>query len=307
MLARMVRRSAADILFCFVGADPGILTRAAKLADLAGKSCVFYVVDDFLSTMRIVGVDEGTIQGVRERSRAVLRAAKHVFAITDGLGEHLRESYGVSPTTLHLAFELEPRPMLTAKRQIIYLGSINFLYAEGLRDLFRVVERVRRSSGAELTVRLTVPAELAQRELGKLPDFVFSAPIQTSEGLAQEIASSLFAFLPYSFNSRERSMVTTSFPSKSMEYLAYARSIVVYGPEYGVATRVFRQMGLPSVVSSPRELEKVVHGHQAAWPEHSALYRSYLTAAYSRGAARKTLCDELGLEEEHVTERCPQC
>jgi hypothetical protein len=221
-----------------------------------------------------------------------------VFAITEGLGEHLLENYGVSATTLPLAFELQPRPLLPAKNQIIYLGSINFLYAEGLRDLFDVVERVSQTRGVELTVRLTVPAELAERELGRLPPFVVSSPIETSDGLAREIASSLFAFLPYSFDAREKAMVTTSFPSKSMEYLAYARSIVVYGPEYGVATRVFRKMGLPSVVSTPRELEEAVRVHQTAWPEHSLLYRKYLAAAYSREAARKTLCDELGLEAD---------
>jgi len=281
-----------------VGADPGILTRAARLADWSGKSCVFYVVDDFLSTMRIVGANEDTVQRVRERARTVLRAAKHVFAITEGLGEHLLENYGVSATTLPLAFELQPRPLLPAKNQIIYLGSINFLYAEGLRVLFDVVERVSQTRGVDLTVRLTVPAELAERELGRLPSFVVSSPIETSDGLAREIASSLFAFLPYSFNAREKAMVTTSFPSKSMEYLAYARSIVVYGPEYGVATRVFRKMGLPSVVSTLRELEEAVHVHQTAWPEHSLLYRKYLAAAYSREAARKTLCDKLGLEAD---------
>ena len=92
-------------------------------------------------------------------------------------------------------------------------------------------------------------------------------------------------------------MVSTSFPSKSLEYLAYARSIVVFGPDYGVATKVFREAGLPSVVSSPEELEGAINSHLQAWPEHSAVYRRYLVEAHSLAAARKTICDGLGLED----------
>lgn len=296
MLARTVRASTADILFAFVGADYAMLTRAARLAALAGKSYVLYLVDDFLLPLRIAGATKEELQRAGGKARVALRGAKHVFAITEGLCEHLRESYGISPTTLPLAFELEPRPMLPPKMQVVYVGSINFLYAEGLRDLFKAVDRVRMVTGADLTVRLTVPAEVAVRELGALPRFVVSTPAETSEALAQEIASSLFAFLPYSFDSREKAMVTTSFPSKSMEYLAYARSIVVHGPDYGVTTRLFREVGLPSVVQSPRELEEAVRVHLETWPEHSEVYRKYLAAVHSLAAARKKLCDELGLE-----------
>jgi hypothetical protein len=296
MLAPIVRKSAADTLFAFVGADYGMLTRAARLAALAQKSCVFYVVDDFLASLRIAGAKEDVLQRAEEKARKALRGAKHVFTITEGLGEYLRERFGVSPTTLRLAFEPEPRPVVSAKKQIIYVGSINFLYAGGLRDLFKVVENVRRTSGVDLKVRLTVSAAEVARDLGTVPPFVVAAQAETSAALANEIASSLYAFLPYSFDSREKSMVATSFPSKSMEYLAYARSIVVYGPDYGVATKLFREVGMPSVVSSPTALEEVTRSHLAAWPEYAVLYRKYLATAHSLAAARETLCSDLGLE-----------
>jgi hypothetical protein len=297
LLAKRVRKSSADILFALVGADHGMLTRAARLAALTGKSYAFYVVDDFLAALRIAGTKEDNVRSAMEKARVALRGAKHVFTITDELGEHLRASYGVSPTTLRLAFEPQQKPMPPAKAQIIHVGGVNFLYAEGLRTLFRTVERVRSSSGVPLEVRLTVATSEAVRQLGELPPFVVSAPVETSEGLAGEIASSLFAFLPYSFDQREKAMVSTSFPSKSLEYLAYARSIVVFGPDYGVATKVFREAGLPSVVSSPEELEGAINSHLQAWPEHSAVYRRYLVEAHSLAAARKTICDGLGLED----------
>lgn len=297
LLAPVVQRSKADAVFCFIGADIGTLARAAKLAALAGKSYIFYVVDDFLSPLRLVGMSKATIEEAAMRAGVVLRGASHVFTITDGLGELLRENYGVSPATLHLAFEPGPRPLVPVRNQIIYVGSINFLYADGLHDLFKVVKRIRCASGSDLTVRLTVPAKVALRELGELPPFVISAPIETSEGLAREIASSLLAFLPYSFALPHKTMVSTSFPSKSMEYLAYARSIVVYGPEYGVTTKRFLEAGMPTVVSSAMELEEIVRTHLAVRPEYSAIYNEYLAATHSLAASRKNLCEGLGLDE----------
>jgi hypothetical protein len=296
LLARQVRNSSADTLFAMVGSDYGTMMRAARLATMAGKSYVLYVVDDFIASLRFHGASEKTVQMTQTKSAEALRGAKHVFTITDGLGEHLRKSYGIHTTTLNLAFEAAPGPTPPVKKQIVYVGSINFLYAEGLRDLFKVVKQVRLSSGVDLTVRLTVGAEVAARELGRLPDFVVCAHAGSSEDLAREIASSLFAFLPYSFDMRSKVMVATSFPSKSMEYLAYARSIVVYGPDYGVATRLFRAEKLPSVVSSQKVLESAIRFHLAETPEYSSQYRRYLVALHSLAAARKAICDALGME-----------
>ena len=296
LLAPFIRKSSAGILFCFIGADIGTVTRAARLATLAGRTCVFYVVDDFFSPLRQTGMGKDAIRKVTEQAQEALRAAAKVFTITDGLGELLRQSCGVASITLSLAFETTPRPIAPLKNQIIYLGSINFLYADGLRTLFKTVEQVRMATGVDLMVRLTQTAKIAMQELGPLPEFVQAAPVETAEGLASEIASSLFAFLPYTFDPQHRTMVATSFPSKSMEYLAYARSIVVCGPDYGVATQYFRRAGLPCVVSSPAELEDMILTHLSTQPDFSAMYREYLASTHSLVAARKTLCAGLDLD-----------
>jgi hypothetical protein len=297
-LARKMSSLTADILFTYVGADPGIMTRATKLAAQTGKRNVFYIVDDFLAPLRIAGAKENVLQRESERACKALRGAKHVFTITDGLGAHLRQSYGISSTTLQLAFEPEPRLTVPPKKQILYMGSINFLYAACLLDLFRAVDQVRQSSGVDLTVRLMTVSSNAMvaEQLGDLPPFVTSAPAQDAKDLATEIASSLFTFLPYSFNMQEKSMVSTSFPSKTLEYLAYARSIVVYGPEYGVATKLFREKNLPSVLASPDELEEAITTHLKVLPDYSVIYRTYLARTHSLDAARRTIIEDLSLE-----------
>jgi hypothetical protein len=299
-LARSMSRASADILFTYVGADPGIMTRAAKLAARTGKLNVFYIVDDFLAPLQIAGASQDVVQRESKRACKALRGAKHIFTITDGLGTRLQQRYGISTTTLRLAFEPDPQLTIPPKKQILYMGSINFLYTACLHDLFRIVDQVRQSSGVDLTVRLMTDfsTEMVVDQLGDLPPFVTSARAKNAEDLAAEIASSLFSFLPYSFDTQEKSMVSTSFPSKALEYLAYARSIVVYGPEYGVATKLFRETNMPSVVTSPDELEKSITSHLGAWPDHSVIYRTYLTQAHSLAAARRTICRDLSLESD---------
>lgn len=299
-LARSMPRSDVGILFTYVGADPGIMTRAAKLAARTGKRNVFYVVDDFLAPLRITGAREDRLQREWERASKALREAKHVFTITDGLGDHLRQSYGVATTTLTLAFEPGPKLTVSPKKQILYMGSINFLYTACLRNLFRTVDQARQTTGVDLTVRLMTvssPSMVAE-QLGDLPPFVISAPARDAEDLATEIAASLFTFLPYSFDKQEKPMVSTSFPSKALEYLAYARSIVVYGPEYGVATKLFRETNMPTIVTTPEELEETIASHLQFRPDHSEIYRRYLDQAHSLTAARRTLCKDLSLGAE---------
>jgi hypothetical protein len=267
---------------------------------LSGKAYALYLVDDFVASLRISGADQETIQRTQSQVGTALRGAKHVFAITSGLGDQMLATFGVTPITLPLAFEYRPdaAPGPPAKSQIIYVGSINFLYSAGLLDLFKIVEQIRQSSGLDLKVRLTTPASQAQQELGELPPFVIAAPEPTAESLAQEIASSLFAFLPYSFAVREKAMVSTSFPSKSLEYLAYARSIVVYGPDYGVATQYFRNAGLSTVVSSPEQLAATTLSHVTTRPDASRDYKKYLETSHSLSVVRNILCASIGLETD---------
>lgn len=187
--------------------------------------------------------------------RVSLLRARHVFAITDELAGLLHRQFGITATTLKLAFEPRPAPRPPRKDQIFFLGSINFLYLSALQTLLETVSRLRAQTGRNITVHFT---QVAPAALAPLPDFVQAAPIADADVLAGEIAASLFAFLPYSFEPELRTMVETSFPSKSMEYLAYARSIVVYAPGYSNSARFFSKAGLPTVTGTPETLEQEI-------------------------------------------------
>lgn len=285
------RKSSASHILVLEGSDPEVLARVSQIATSAGKPFSVYLVDDFESTMRLNGKSEADIALVAERTRGTLLQATHTFAITDELGTLLRNQFGITPVTLPLAFEARPRPAIAVKDQIIFLGSMNFLYADALQVLIETVAEARVKTGRDLTVRFT---SVSARALGSLPEFVTVAPIEGADALAAEIAASLFAFLPYSFDQKLRTMVTTSFPSKSMEYFAYARSIVTFAPSYSNSSRLFTRNSLPAATDSREELRQIIGAHLQSPPDHNALYRGYLERFHSLGVVRDTILATLG-------------
>jgi len=286
-------RSPASHLFALEGSDPEVLARLDRIAAKAGKDFSVYLVDDFEWTMRLNGKSEAEIARVSAQMRLSLRRAAHTFAITDELGQLLESQFGIAPVTLPLVFEPQPRPVVPVKDQIIFLGSVNFLYADALRTLIDAITQVRAATGRDLTLRFTSAS--AVEALGPLPGFVTIARIEGAQALAREIAASLFAFLPYSFDEKLKTMVTTSFPSKSMEYFAYARSIVVHAPEYSNSSRLFVRHHLPTVTASQQDLRQIIEAHLISPPDHNGLYRGYLERFHAPAAARNVILNTLGL------------
>jgi len=284
------KRSGASQILCLEGSDPEVLARVDALGRRARMPFSVYLVDDFASAMRLQGHSEDAIAVTAARMHRSLSRAHRVFAITDELATLLHQQFGIVATTLKLAFESRPAPRDPRRDQIFFLGSINFLYLDALKTLLDIVSRLRKETQRKITVRFTHAARTA---LDPLPDFVVAAPITDGNVLAKEIATSLFAFLPYTFEPDLRVMVETSFPSKSMEYLAYARSIVVYAPRYSNSARFFHQAGLTAVTDTPAGLELEMRRQLAAPPDHALQYKEYLAAEHSPATARRTLLSSL--------------
>jgi len=283
-------RSKAEHILCLEGSDPDVLADVAAVAARAGKPFSVYVVDDFLIPMRLAGAGEATIEAARQRARTLLQRADHVFAISDGLGKIFEKDFGVTTTTLPLVFEPGPQYAEPLRKQILFVGSVNFLYADALRQLLAVVTQVRAQTGEDLVIRLTSPSAAA---LGELPPFVTVAPLKGAEALARELSASLFAFLPYSFEEKVADMVRTSFPSKLMEYLAYARSIVAFAPDYANSSAYFRDFGLPYLVHDLAALKATILLHLREQPMHASLYRQQLQSVHAPTVARNILLSSL--------------
>jgi glycosyltransferase involved in cell wall biosynthesis len=57
-------------------------------------------------------------------------------------------------------------------------------------------------------------------------------------------------FLPYSFSEASRYAVESAFPSKTADYLAAGRPILVFGPRYSSLVRYAKEQGFAEVVDN---------------------------------------------------------
>jgi glycosyltransferase involved in cell wall biosynthesis len=57
--------------------------------------------------------------------------------------------------------------------------------------------------------------------------------------------------LPFSFDGQEREVVSTSYPSKTADYLASGAPVLVHAPPYSSIARAAREEGWAEVVDAP--------------------------------------------------------
>jgi hypothetical protein len=62
------------------------------------------------------------------------------------------------------------------------------------------------------------------------------------------LASGDILFLPFSFLESSRHAVETAFPSKTADYVASGKPILVFGPKYSSLVRYAREVGFAEVV-----------------------------------------------------------
>jgi hypothetical protein len=124
--------------------------------------------------------------------------------------------------------------------------------------------------------------------LSTVPAFVDLGRIDDRNAFLTEIAESLAAVCPISFDPTQE-MVRSSFPSKLLDYLCNARSIIVHGPAESVASRYLADTGLPYVSSHPNELDAVLKLISEEQPDLRAQYHAQLNSAHGSEQFRATL------------------
>lgn len=289
--AALVKNDKSDVLFSFVGADYGTLFRIGYIAKFANLNYGIYFVDDSFVSLDKAFLNTSYHVNKIERAIKIVQGATHVYTITEQLGKNIESICGVSSTVLNLPYEAITFKVdgSNLSLEIVYVGSINFLYRDSLLDLFDVVTELKGKTGRDIKIFLTTERSLAENELGELPSFVESMPIQSEELLAEKLAKSLFTFLAYSFDEKNTKMVSSSFPSKLLPYLAYAQNIVVYGPHYSSASELFQKNNLPTITISREQLTSAIESLIDIKTDNSRVYQNHLQANYSLEATSEKI------------------
>jgi hypothetical protein len=281
------RAEVASILWAPIGVDPGTLVRAWALARRSGLKLHLYFVDD----VETHPSNAGTAR-LGSLIARILRDADRVYTITAELGALFTARYGVKTRALPLI--PEPAENTPAAPQALifaaYLGSINHLYEDGLRQLIAATRTLRERSGQDLRLRF-FSDERQVRQIcdGDMPAWITPGPENDDAVIHRQLAAATLCFLPNSFAEDARTMVSTSFPSKLLDYLVCARAIVVFAPDYAIARKIFAAEAIPHVVASAPDLLEALAALVAGTHDARDTYLSLVARHFSGDTVQRAL------------------
>jgi hypothetical protein len=255
---RKLRREGVACIFCFAGAEWRFLVQSQAYANGARLPFDIYLVDDFEESEPCAGAS--LIAHIRRTEKAVLLSARRVFTISQGYSEHIWNKYNVRSLHLPICFDTrEFRASGAEVRELVFFGSVNRLYQDALEEVVEVLRDVNAFGMVKYVLRLITKSALTNRlKEGRSQGLVLANEART-RGEIEQLASNAWAcLLPYSFSPQQRTMVSTSFPTKLTECAAIGRPIVVYGPPYCSTARHARSNGWCWIAQSKHELAELL-------------------------------------------------
>lgn len=278
----------ATVLWSAIGIDPLSLVRVDACASAMGLPFEAYLVDDV--EMHPENVSKTCLPGILRRT---LRRAARVYTITPELGARCAQRYGIAVSDLPLTADCPITPASNAGAPThfaAYLGSVNHLYEDGLRLLIDIMSELRANTGRDLSLRVISPLDDVARMLDvAVPDWIVCGVERQQTRLTATLADSEFCYLPYSHAESARLMTGSSFPSKLLDYLAWARQIVVYAPGDSVPYNFFRRESLDFFTDSEKALRLHLAAIAHATRDNSARYRAALMRHHGPGRATATI------------------
>jgi hypothetical protein len=250
---------------------------------------------------------------LRRRLGCVYRQAASRFCVSPGMAEAYEAQFRRPATVLYPSRgEDSPEPRVRVRSPAIggpVLAFAGALYTSGAQGLLRHVAELLEDVRGELHLytradRTEIGRAGLDRPNVKLQGFF--PPQEMAERMA-ETAHALF--LPASFLQRERTDVSTLFPSKLADYTAVGLPILAWGPPYSSSSRWFSENPGASELVTEFDLSAVrraIH-RLAADPAHAA---ARAVAAISAGnryfapdMARGTFLSELQRVAAQVARR----
>jgi len=297
-VACAIRASGAERLFAFFGGNSWFLLVTWLLARVTRLPLDVYLVDDLEESARHGG-QPSLARWTRWFEPRLLRRAERVFAISPGYVDHLAAKYRVRAGWLPViipAGERIHRPYQPSQpdvRKLTFLGAVNPLYLEALRDCLAVIrDWNRQKSDYKMCLSLLTYADPSwlTRELGAGPELEIVFRCGETE-FARRLRTSWALFLPYSFSAEVRVMVSTSFPTKLVDSFAAGRPVLVYGPPSASVPRYFVENGLPLCVTRREDLMagfQEIASHDT--PQLIEQYEEVIRRHHNAEAVRRLIC-----------------
>ena len=173
----------------------------------------------------------------------------------------------------------------------MFIGSINKLYIQGIKDIAEVVDKVNREKELNIKLLFTYKNATEVKRLVGNYKCICSQRFEEEGELRKEMRKSMFCIMPYSDDDAFALLQRTSFPSKLIEYMSSARFIVVYGNDQNAAQQYFDENNLPQVIHGRDKdlLEKCIVKLMEEPADYGKAYTNVLKKRHSFKCIREKL------------------
>ena len=238
-------------------ADNSLSELAGRVADRYGLPLAGLFLD-WVPIMDGYYGHKWTCEPLSRRFRQFYRRCDLAFCTSDGMQEVL----GVHPNC-HVIYPMPGKhrvpenthPPSNGKFRLVYVGSVENFYG---RMICSLLELFRQQPGMEFIVvgpNADWPKEILEQARANGTYLGFKPPEEAAAVLAG--ADALLVVM--SFEEEYKLFMRTSFTTKFLDYVAFGKPVILWGPEYCTPVRVARKHGGAMVVDSA-EAAAVVAG-----------------------------------------------
>ncbi|HEV2717921.1 MAG TPA: hypothetical protein VGU64_21840 [Terriglobales bacterium] len=178
------------------------------------------------------------------------------FCTSDGMQEMLGphpNSHVIYPMPGRHRVSEKPRPAANGKFRLVYVGSVENFYG---RMICSLIETIEATNDLEIMVvgpNADWPIEFLRRAKAKGIYLGFKPPEKAAEVLAG--ADALLVVM--SFEKEHELFMRTSFTTKFLDYVAFGKPVILWGPDYCTPFRVAHKHG-GAVAVSQNEADAIV-------------------------------------------------
>jgi hypothetical protein len=186
---------------------------------------------------------------LKRRYRELFAACDLAFCTSDGMQEML----GPHPNS-HVIYPMPGRhsvpekswPPSNKKFRLVYVGAVQNFYGRMLCSLIKEIEATNDLEIIVIGPNADWPAELLEGAKTRGIYLGFRPPEEAAEVLAS--ADALLVVM--SFEKEHELFMRTSFTTKFLDYVAFGKPVILWGPEYCAPVRVARKHGGAAIIST---------------------------------------------------------
>lgn len=183
--------------------------------------------------------------------RAMWSRATRRFVISEAMQQHFSSTYDGECEVLNNSVCFsdgydEPAAEPDARLRIVYAGALHSYYEDSLRLTLREMQGLAGQATLDIYSHEELP-----HEFRSVPDAAWRHfPAVAASELGGRLQEYDVLLMLSSFKPEHRALAETSLASKTADYLAAGRCILVYGPTYAENVRYAQRYGFGEVVTS---------------------------------------------------------